>query len=47
MPPLARFAANAHVRRAVADPKYWDAFWVFAGSDRSMLFGRAGHRWAH
>ena len=37
----ARYAANAHVRRAMNDGRYWDGFWVFAGSDRSTCFPRA------
>ena len=36
----ARYAANAHVRRAMNDSQYWDGFWVFAGSDRSTRFPR-------
>ena len=36
-----RFAANTHVRRAMNDRKYWDGFWVFAGSERSTRFPRA------
>ena len=36
-----RYAANAHVRRAMNDSKYWDGFWVFAGSERSTRFPRA------
>lgn len=38
---LRRYAANAHVRRAVADARYWDGFWVFAGSPVSGLFEHA------
>lgn len=38
---LARFGANAHVRRGLADPAYWDGFWVFGGSPRSRAFSRA------
>ncbi|MFI5267144.1 MAG: hypothetical protein ACHQ7M_07185 [Chloroflexota bacterium] len=38
---LARFAANAHVRRALAEPAYWDGFWVFAGGPGSRAFDRA------
>ena len=38
---LARFGANAHVRRGLADPTYWDGFWVFAGAPRSAAFARA------
>jgi hypothetical protein len=38
---LARFGANAHVRRGLADPSYWDGFWVFAGGPGSGLFPRA------
>ncbi len=37
----ARYAANAHVRRALNDGRWWDAFWVFAGTDRSTRFPRA------
>ena len=36
--PPARYAANAHVRRAMNDSQYWDGFWVFAGSARSTRF---------
>ena len=39
--PPARYAANAHVRRAMNDSQYWDGFWVFAGSERSTRFPRA------
>ena len=39
--PPARYAANAHVRRAMNDSQYWDGFWVFAGSNRSTRFPRA------
>lgn len=38
---LRRYAANAHVRRAQADARYWDGFWVFAGGPASGLFERA------
>ncbi len=38
---LARFAANAHVRRAMNDRRNWDGFWVFAGTDRSQRFNYA------
>ena len=37
----ARYAANAHVRRALNDSRHWDGFWVFAGSDRSTRLARA------
>ena len=37
----ARYAANAHVRRAMNDDRWWDEFWVFAGTDRSTRFDRA------
>ncbi|MHB8620248.1 MAG: Nmad3 family putative nucleotide modification protein [Chloroflexota bacterium] len=37
---LARFKSNAHVRRALADGRYWDGFWVFAGGPASRLFRR-------
>jgi hypothetical protein len=40
-PPDARLRGNAHVRRALADPRYWDGFWLFAGTPRSGLFPRA------
>ena len=39
--PEPRFRANAHVRRALADARYWDGFWVFAGTEHSRLFERA------
>ncbi len=39
--PPDRYAANAHVRRAMNDSQYWDGFWVFAGSERSTRFPRA------
>lgn len=38
---LAMFGANAHIRRAQADPSYWNGFWVFKGSPRSRRFQRA------
>ena len=37
----ARYAANAHVRRAMNDGRWWDGFWVFAGTNRSTRFPRA------
>ena len=37
----ARYAANAHVRRAMNNDRFWDAFWVFAGTNRSTRFPRA------
>ena len=39
--PPARYAANAHVRRAMNNHRFWDRFWVFAGSDRSTRLARA------
>ena len=36
-----RYAANAHVRRAMNNGRWWDGFWVFAGTDRSTRFERA------
>jgi putative DNA base modification enzyme with NMAD domain len=38
---LARFGANAHIRRGLADEACWDGFWVFAGGPGSGLFERA------
>ena len=38
---LERVRANAHVRRAMNDPAWWDGFWVFAGSSRSRRFDPA------
>lgn len=38
---LAVFGANAHIRRAQADPSYWNGFWVYKGSPRSRRFRRA------
>ena len=38
---MARFGANAHVRRGLSDAALWDGFWVFAGSGRSRRFERA------
>ena len=40
-PPPDRYAANAHVRRAMNDSRYWDGFWVFSGSNLSTRFPRA------
>jgi hypothetical protein len=37
----ARFAANAHVRRAEANPRFYDGFCVFRGTRRSRRFERA------
>ena len=31
----------AHVRRAMNNTRFWDAFWVFAGSNRSTRFPRS------
>jgi len=38
---LRRFGANAHIRRALVNPRWWDGFWVFAGTARSGLLRRA------
>ncbi len=38
---MAIYGANAHVRRAQADPNYWNGFWVFKGTKASHLFQRA------
>ena len=38
---LARFGANAHVRRGLSSPDLWDRFWVFRGSGRSRRFHAA------
>ena len=35
---LRSFQRNAHVRRGLSDPKYWDRFWAFQGSERSRRF---------
>jgi hypothetical protein len=35
---LARAGANAHIRRAIADPGWWNGFWVFKGSANSQRF---------
>ena len=32
---MATYGANAHIRRALADPTYWNGFWVFKGSPLS------------
>ncbi|MFQ6028500.1 MAG: hypothetical protein ACE5Q6_13495 [Dehalococcoidia bacterium] len=40
-PQMARFGANAHIRRAIADGELWNRFWVFRGSDHSCRFRRA------
>jgi hypothetical protein len=37
-PVLRRFGANAHVRRALSNPGFWDRFWVFKGTGRSRRF---------
>lgn len=36
-----RYAANAHVRRAMNNGRFWDGFWVFVGTNRSTRFHRA------
>ncbi len=38
---IGRYGSNAHIRRATADPRLWDGFWVFAGTPRSGLFETA------
>ncbi len=38
---LGRLGANAHVRRALADPSFYNGFWVFRGSRRSRRFRHA------
>ncbi|HLC29151.1 MAG TPA: hypothetical protein VJM51_00025 [Dehalococcoidia bacterium] len=38
---MATYGANAHIRRALADPTYWDGFWVFKGSSLSHRFPQA------
>jgi len=35
---LKKFINNAHVHRALYDPKLWNGFWVFKGSKRSHRF---------
>ncbi len=37
---MARFGANAHVRKGLNDPLHWDGFWVFAGTKRAGRFER-------
>ena len=36
-----RVGRNAHVLRGRVDPRYFDGFWVFTGSRRSLRFTRA------
>jgi hypothetical protein len=38
---MARFGANAHVRKGLNDAVNWDGFWVFAGTNRVGRFERA------
>lgn len=38
---LTRINRNAHVRRGLTHEKYWDGFWVFAGSENSRRFEKA------
>ncbi len=38
---LARFGANAHVRKGLNNPANWDGFWVFAGTPQTVRFERA------
>jgi len=38
---LRKFINNAHIRRALYDPKLWNGFWVFKGSQRSRRFKHA------
>jgi len=38
---LNRIKHNAHVKRALWKDRYWDGFWVFAGSAASIRFKRA------
>ena len=38
---MARFEANAHIRRGLSDQGLWDRFWVFGGSDNSRRFRNA------
>ena len=35
------YGANAHIRRAQADPAFWNGFWVFKGTPRSRRFEKA------
>ena len=35
---MERFRENAHIRRGLTDPKYWDRFWAFQGSEDSRRF---------
>lgn len=39
--PIYQWSDNAHVRRARADPRYWDSFWIFQGTRRSRRFRHA------
>ena len=38
---LRPFRRNAHVRRALADSRFFNCFWVWKGSDNSRIFSRA------
>ena len=38
---MARFGANAHIRRGLWDSGLWDRFWVFGGSSNSRRFHHA------
>jgi hypothetical protein len=35
------FGENAHVKRGQADPKFFNQFWVWKGSENSRLFSKA------
>ena len=35
---MERFRNNAHIRRGLTDPKHWDRFWAFRGSEQSRRF---------
>lgn len=38
---LDTFGRNAHIQRGLYNPKFWDGFWVFRGSKRSLRFRHA------
>jgi len=38
---FAIFGKNAHVRRALLDPRWYDGFWLFKGGGRSQRFIKA------
>lgn len=38
---LVKYGANAHIRRGLSGPGFWDGFWVFKGTEKSRRYEKA------